>query len=172
MKKKALDFMGKVYLRKRSVIKSVNDVLKNTYPMEHSKHRSLDNFLGNLIAALIAYPFLDTKPSIKTQRFLPNYGNSLNRTHVNLPIKYPLGVIIWDKKTIRYWLRYWKYSILNLKKNIHIKHRKKYLTVLEVVISWNGELQYKSSIGGIQKMSDLEVSALYERSAYLITKKN
>jgi hypothetical protein len=58
-----------------------------------------------------------------------------------------------------------------LKKNIHIKHRKKYLTVLEVVISWNGELQYKSGVGGIQKMSDLEVSTLYERSAYLITKK-
>nr|WP_262884690.1 transposase [Tenacibaculum maritimum] len=76
MKKKALDFMDKVYLRKRAIIESVNDVLKNTCQIEHSRHRSFDNFLGNLIAGLIAYSFLESKPSIKTQRFLPNHGIS------------------------------------------------------------------------------------------------
>ena len=74
MKKKALDFMDKVYLRKRAIIESVNDVLKNTCQIEHSRHRSFDNFLGNLIAGLTAYSFLDKKPSIKIQRFLPNIG--------------------------------------------------------------------------------------------------
>lgn len=74
MKKKALEFMDKVYLRKRAVIESVNDVLKNTCQIEHSRHRSFDNFLGNLIAGLTAYSFLDAKPSIKIQRFLPNIG--------------------------------------------------------------------------------------------------
>ncbi len=59
MKKKALDFMDKVYLRKRAVIESVNDALKNTCQMEHSRHRSFDNFLENLIAGLTAYSFLD-----------------------------------------------------------------------------------------------------------------
>lgn len=72
MKKKALDFMDKVYLRKRAIIESVNDVLKNTCQIEHSRHRSFDNFLGNLIAGLTAYSFLDAKPGIKIQRFLPN----------------------------------------------------------------------------------------------------
>ena len=72
MKKKALDFMDKIYLRKRAIIESVNDVLKNTCQIEHSRHRSFDNFLGNLIAGLTAYSFLDKKPSIKIQRFLPN----------------------------------------------------------------------------------------------------
>nr|WP_243766017.1 IS982 family transposase [Polaribacter cellanae] len=72
MKKKALDFMDTVYLRKRAIIESVNDVLKNTCQIEHSRHRSFDNFIGNLIAGLTAYSFLDTKPSIKIQRFLPN----------------------------------------------------------------------------------------------------
>jgi hypothetical protein len=76
MKKKALEFMDKVYLRKRAIIESVNDVLKNTCQIEHSRHRSFDNFLGNLIAGLTAYSFLDSKPSIKIQRFLPNLGIS------------------------------------------------------------------------------------------------
>ena len=58
MKKKALEFMDKVYLRKRAIIESVNDVLKNTCQIEHSRHRSFDNFLGNLIASLTAYSFL------------------------------------------------------------------------------------------------------------------
>ena len=76
MKKKALDFMDKIYLRKRAIIESVNDVLKNTCQIEHSRHRSFDNFLGNLIAGLTAYSFLEKKPSIKIQRFLPNIGIS------------------------------------------------------------------------------------------------
>lgn len=76
MKKKALEFMDKVYLRKRAIIESVNDVLKNTCQIEHSRHRSFDNFLVNLIAGLTAYSFLDSKPSIKIQRFLPNIGVS------------------------------------------------------------------------------------------------
>jgi len=43
MKKKALNFIDKVYLRKRAIIKSVNDVFKNTCQIEHSRHRSFDN---------------------------------------------------------------------------------------------------------------------------------
>ena len=72
MKKKAMEFMDKVSLRKRAIIESVNDVLKNTCQIAHSRHRSFDSFLANVIAGLTAYSFLDSKPSIKTQRFLPN----------------------------------------------------------------------------------------------------
>ncbi len=61
MKKKALDFMDKIYIKKRAIIESVNDVLKNTCQIEHSRHRLFDNFLGNLIAGLTAYSFLDKK---------------------------------------------------------------------------------------------------------------
>ncbi len=64
MKKKALDFMCKIYLRKKAIIESVNDGLKNTCQMELFRHRSFDNFLGNLISGLTAYSFLDKKPSI------------------------------------------------------------------------------------------------------------
>lgn len=74
MKKKVMEFRDKVMLRKRAVIESVNDILKNVCQIEHSRHRSFDNFLGNLIAGLTAYCFLNKKPSIKYQEMLPNLG--------------------------------------------------------------------------------------------------
>ena len=72
MKKKALDFMDKVILRKRAIIETVNDVLKNTCQIEHSRHRSFDNFIANMISGLIAYSFLPKKPSIEIPNRLPN----------------------------------------------------------------------------------------------------
>ncbi|MEE5994249.1 MAG: hypothetical protein V3G42_13595, partial [Oscillospiraceae bacterium] len=46
------------------VIESVNDFLKNVCDIEHSRHRSITNFLVNLVSALAAYSFLPKKPSI------------------------------------------------------------------------------------------------------------
>ena len=74
MKKKAMDFMDRVILRKRAIIESVNELLKNNCQIEHSRHRSFDNFIGNMISALVAYSFLPKKPSINIDRFLPNIG--------------------------------------------------------------------------------------------------
>jgi hypothetical protein len=71
MKLKKMEFMDRVILRKRAVIESINDVLKNICYIEHSRHRSFNNFMGNLVAGLTAYSFLESKPSIKIQRFLP-----------------------------------------------------------------------------------------------------
>ncbi|MDR1148983.1 MAG: IS982 family transposase, partial [Spirochaetaceae bacterium] len=42
-----------------------NDFLKNICQVEHSRHRSPVNFLVNLLAALSAYSFLPSKPSIR-----------------------------------------------------------------------------------------------------------
>jgi hypothetical protein len=64
MKNKLMDIMDKILLRKRAVIESVNDFLKNICQAEHSRHRSFHNFLVNLLAALSAYSFLPHKPSI------------------------------------------------------------------------------------------------------------
>lgn len=52
-------------LRKRAVIESVNDELKNICQIEHTRHRSFANFLTNLIVGLLAYSFLPKKPSIR-----------------------------------------------------------------------------------------------------------
>jgi hypothetical protein len=43
----------KTLLRKRSVIETINDELKNICQVEHSRHRSFTNFVTNLIAGLI-----------------------------------------------------------------------------------------------------------------------
>jgi hypothetical protein len=64
MKNKLMDMGDKILLRKRAVIESVNDFLKNICQAEHSRHRSIHNFLVNLLAALSAYSFLPKKPSI------------------------------------------------------------------------------------------------------------
>jgi hypothetical protein len=52
-------------LRKRAVIESVNDELKNICQIEHTRHRCFTNFITNLIAGLLAYSFLPKKPAVK-----------------------------------------------------------------------------------------------------------
>ena len=65
MKGGELPLQDRLMLRKRAVIESVNDELKNICQIEHTRHRSFANFLTNLIAGLLAYSFLPKKPSIK-----------------------------------------------------------------------------------------------------------
>lgn len=60
-----LSIEDKFLLSKRGIIESVNDILKNDCQIEHSRHRSVLNFLVHLIAGLIAYSFRLKKPSIK-----------------------------------------------------------------------------------------------------------
>lgn len=61
-----LRFIDRLLLRKRAVIESVNDFLKNVCQIEHTRHRSGCNFVVNLVAGLAAYSFLPKKPSIHT----------------------------------------------------------------------------------------------------------
>ena len=64
MKNKLMDMTDKLLLKKRALIESVFDLLKNSCQIEHSRHRSLNNFFVNLFCGLIAYYFLPIKPSI------------------------------------------------------------------------------------------------------------
>ncbi|SFJ11200.1 Transposase DDE domain-containing protein [Nitrosomonas sp. Nm34] len=64
MKNKLLPLFDKLLLRKRSIIETVNDPLKNSSQIEHSRHRSPVNFFVNLIAGLVAYTFREKKPSL------------------------------------------------------------------------------------------------------------
>ena len=68
MKNRLMSLQDKIMLRKRSVIETINDQLKNICDIEHSRHRSIHNFVMNLIAALGAYSFFDKKPSIRMDR--------------------------------------------------------------------------------------------------------
>lgn len=68
MKGGEIPLQDKINLRKRAVIESVNDELKNICQIEHTRHRSFTNFITNLIAGLLAYSFLPKKPSINAER--------------------------------------------------------------------------------------------------------
>jgi CRISPR/Cas system CSM-associated protein Csm2 small subunit len=65
MKCRLMEWEEKILLRKRSLIETVNDTLKNVCQIEHSRHRSPINFLAHLIAGLVAYTRLPKKPSLK-----------------------------------------------------------------------------------------------------------
>lgn len=65
MKSKALSNEEKLLLRKRSIIETINDELKNICHAEHTRHCSLNGFLLNLMSAIAAYSFFPKKPSIK-----------------------------------------------------------------------------------------------------------
>jgi len=64
MKNALMHIHDKVLLKKRALIETVNDELKNICQIEHTRHRSFENFLSNLIVGLIAYHFLPKKPSL------------------------------------------------------------------------------------------------------------
>lgn len=64
MKNALIHIYDKILLRKRAVVESVNDILKNQCQIEHTRHRSFDNFITNLISGLIAYSFYPSKPNI------------------------------------------------------------------------------------------------------------
>ena len=64
MKKKVLTIEEKILLKKRFLIETVNDQLKNICQINHTRHRSPINFLANLFSGLIAYTHLKKKPSI------------------------------------------------------------------------------------------------------------
>ena len=64
MKNKLMSVYDKIMLRKRSVIETVNDELKNVAQAVHSRHRSVFNFSMNILSALAEYSFFDKKPAI------------------------------------------------------------------------------------------------------------
>ena len=65
MKNSLMDLKDKILLRKRAIIETINDELKNMCQIEHSRHRSFANFCSNLLAALAGYAFFPKKPAIK-----------------------------------------------------------------------------------------------------------
>ena len=69
MRNVLLDASDKLLLRKRAIIETIYDQLKNICQIEHSRHRSPTNFLVNLLGGLIAYCHQPKKPSLNL--FLP-----------------------------------------------------------------------------------------------------
>jgi hypothetical protein len=68
MKPRVLAAFDKLLLRKRSIIETINDQLKNIFDLEHSRHRSLTNYMTAVVAGLVAYSYQDKKPSLNLKR--------------------------------------------------------------------------------------------------------
>lgn len=72
MKGAMMSVSDRLLLRKRAIIETVNDELKNIAQVEHSRHRSFDNFIVNLLGAISAYCFFPKKPCICVERSVDN----------------------------------------------------------------------------------------------------
>ena len=64
MKNKLMPLHDKLLLRKRAIVETIIDQLKNISQVEHSRHRSPTNFVVNLVCGLIAYCLQPNKPSL------------------------------------------------------------------------------------------------------------
>jgi hypothetical protein len=64
MKPRLMQLWDRLMLRKRFLIETINDNLKNVSQIEHSRRRSLTGFMINVVGALIAYTYQPKKPSL------------------------------------------------------------------------------------------------------------
>lgn len=67
MKNSMMHMSDKILLRKRALIETVVDELKNIYQIEHTRHRSPEGFIVNLISGLITYSYLPKKPILNLE---------------------------------------------------------------------------------------------------------
>lgn len=70
MKNKFISSFDKIMLRKRAIIETINDQLKNISQIEHTRHRSVWNFYTNVVAGLIAYTYQEKKPNLQLRKDL------------------------------------------------------------------------------------------------------
>ena len=69
MKNKLMVMTDQLLIRKRSIMETLNDQLKNISRIEHSRHRSPLNFLVSLVSGLMAYTYQPKKPSLDRSLF-------------------------------------------------------------------------------------------------------
>jgi hypothetical protein len=72
MQNRLMPIADKLMLRKRSIIETINDQLKNISQIEHSRHRSVNNFVVNILSGLIAYCHQPKKPSLNLEQLQIN----------------------------------------------------------------------------------------------------
>jgi hypothetical protein len=68
MKNKLMLIEEKLLLKKRALVETVNDFLKNICQIKHTRHRSFMNFLVNIVAGIAVYSFLPKKPSLNLNK--------------------------------------------------------------------------------------------------------
>ena len=78
MANKLMDLKEKILLRKRNIIETVFDYLKNKMNIEHTRHRSPINAFVHILSTLVAYSLKKSKPSIK-------WGLDIKNIHILIP---------------------------------------------------------------------------------------
>ncbi len=68
MKGHIMSLTDKILLRKRAIIETINDELKNLCQIEHTRHRGINNFIVNIVSALVAYSFFPKKPALNLEK--------------------------------------------------------------------------------------------------------
>ncbi|NCP66428.1 MAG: IS982 family transposase, partial [Paraglaciecola sp.] len=63
-KAKAISLWDRAMLSRRFIIETINDQLKNISFIEYSRHRSMNGFMLNLMAGLVAYCLKKNKLSL------------------------------------------------------------------------------------------------------------
>ena len=77
MKNKLMPLYDRILLRKRSVIETINDELKNVAQLVHSRHRSIFNFAMNVLSAIAAYCFFEKKPAVNIDFAIEQHSGQL-----------------------------------------------------------------------------------------------
>lgn len=72
MKGSLMTVSDRLLLRKRAIIETLNDELKNIAQVEHSRHRAIHNFIVSLLAGIAAYCLFPKKPAINMQFYTDN----------------------------------------------------------------------------------------------------
>lgn len=67
-----MELKDKLLLRKRAIIETINDELKYLCQLEHTRHRSVNNFIMNILSGLVAYCFFPKKTSFNIQEVKTN----------------------------------------------------------------------------------------------------
>jgi len=73
LKNRLMLLSDKLLARRRSIIETVIDQLKNISQIEHSRHRLPVNFGVNVLCGLIAYCYQPKKPSLNLKQDLAQY---------------------------------------------------------------------------------------------------
>jgi hypothetical protein len=71
MKNQLMLLTDRILLRRRAIIETIIDQLKNISQIEHSRHRSVPNFFVNVLCGLIAYCRRPIKPSLGLAGLMP-----------------------------------------------------------------------------------------------------
>jgi hypothetical protein len=71
MKNKLMELHEKILLKKRSIIETVFDYLKNKMELLHTRHRSPLNTSVHILATLVAYSINPKKPKVSNKNITP-----------------------------------------------------------------------------------------------------